>query len=42
MKRGSGVSWFRNIGGKGLEVVQCAPQHQLLVVEMCCEEEFTT
>ena len=27
-------------GGKGLEAVQCAPQ--LLVVEVCWEEEFTT
>ena len=28
-------------GGKGTEVVQCAPQ-QLLVAEVCWEEEFTT
>jgi len=44
MKKGLGFSWFQEWGGKDLdmEAVQCAPQQQLLVVEVRWEEEFTT
>jgi len=40
MKTGLGFSGFSRVGW-GLEAVQCAPQQQLLVVELCWEEEFT-
>ena len=33
---------FQEWGEKGLAAVQCAPQQQLLVVEVRWEEEFTT
>ena len=33
---------FQEWGEKGLAAVQCAPQQQLLVVEVRWEEEFAT